>query len=231
MPGPWACLDLQKRAVRPLRAAVARLVRGAGPAFFLINRFFGLSITTNLSGMARTRAGLSGRPTCRPGAFCPGLSAPQGWPLAAMPAGLPVGTLRPCLTSAVDPHRAASAALRFAIWPQASRSSCLGCWLWLSCCLGAALLPVFAVVVVPPCAACRASKTVMAVGHPFMGRGSRRRWGNPEGVPRSQTARALKIFKVKKCARALRLWITFYSPRQCWIWKSRAWVIERIGRG
>jgi hypothetical protein len=56
-------------------------------------------------------------------------------------------------------------------------------------------------------------------------------WGNPEGVPRSQTARALKIFKVKKCARALRLWITLCNPRQCWIWKSRAWVIERIGRG
>ena len=117
LPGPWVCLDLQKRALRPLRAAVARLVRGAGPAFFLINRFFGLSITTNLSGIARTRAGLSGRPTCRPGAFCPGLSAPQGWPLAAMPAGLPVGTLRPCLTSAVDQPRAASAALRSAIWP------------------------------------------------------------------------------------------------------------------
>lgn len=49
--------------------------------------------------MARTRAGLSGRPTCRPGVICPGLSAPQGWPLAAMPTGLPVGTLRPCLTS------------------------------------------------------------------------------------------------------------------------------------
>lgn len=62
--------------------------------------------------MARTRAGLSGRPTCRPGVICPGLSAPQGWPLAAMPAGLPVGTLRPCLTSAVELPRAASAALR-----------------------------------------------------------------------------------------------------------------------
>ena len=62
-------------------------------------------------------------------------------------------------------------------------------------CLGAALLPVFAVVVVPPCAACRASKTVMAVGHPFMGRGSRRRWGNPEGVPRSQTALRRFVFR------------------------------------
>ena len=27
-------------------------------------------------------------------------------------------------------------------------SSCLGCWFWLSCCLGAALLPFLAVVVV-----------------------------------------------------------------------------------
>ena len=74
-------------------------------------------------------------------------------------------------------------------------SSCPGCWFWLSCCLGAALLPVLPVVVVPPCAACRASKTVMAVGHPFMGRGSRRRWGNPEGVPRSQTALRRFVFR------------------------------------
>ena len=87
------------------------------PTSFLINRFFGLSITTNLSGMARTRAGLSGRPTSRPGVICPGLSAPQGWPLAAMSAGLPVGTLRPCLISAVDQPRAAGAALRSVIWP------------------------------------------------------------------------------------------------------------------
>ena len=71
--------------------------------------------------------------------------------------------------------------------------SCLGCL--VSCCLGVALLPVLAVVVVPPCAACRASKTVMAVGHPFMGRGSRRRWGNPEGVPRSQTALRRFVFR------------------------------------
>ena len=64
----------------------------------------------------------------------------------------------------------------------------------LFCSPGAALLPVLAVVVVPPCAARRASKTVMAVGHPFMGRGSRRRWGNPEGVPRSQTAFGASFF-------------------------------------
>ena len=73
-------------------------------------------------------------------------------------------------------------------------SSCLGCWFWLFCCLGVALLPVLAVVVAL-CAACRALKTVMAAGHPFMGRGSRRRWGNPEGVPRSQTALRRSIFR------------------------------------
>ena len=38
--------------------------------------------------MARTRARLSGRPACRSGVICPGLSAPQGWPLAAR-AGCP----------------------------------------------------------------------------------------------------------------------------------------------
>ena len=65
-------------------------------------------------------------------------------------------------------------------------SSCLGCLFF--CCLGVALTWLSTAAVVPPCAACRASKTVMAAGHPFMGRGSRRRWGNPEGVPRSQTA-------------------------------------------
>lgn len=62
--------------------------------------------------MARTRAGLSGRPTCRPDVICPGLSALQGWPLAAMSAGLPVETLRPCLTAGRRSPRAASAALR-----------------------------------------------------------------------------------------------------------------------
>lgn len=167
------------------------------PAFFLINRFFGLSITTNLSGMARTRAGLSGRPTCRPGVICPGLSAPQGWPLAAMSAGLPVGTLRPCLTLGLRAARRGKCRASFCCLAagQPVMSSCLGCWFRLSCRLGAALLPVLAVVVVPPCAACRASKTVMAAGHPFMGRGSRRRWGNPEGVPRSQTALQRFVFR------------------------------------
>lgn len=159
------------------------------PAFFLINRFFGLSITINLSGMARTRAGLSGRPTCRSGVIRPGLSAPQGWPLAAMSAGLPVGTLRPCLTSCLRAARRGKcrASSSYLAVGQPVVSSCLGCWFWLFCRLGALLLLVLDVWAVLPCAACRASKTVMAAGHPFMGRGSRRRWGNPEGVPRSQT--------------------------------------------
>ena len=81
-------------------------------------------------------------------------------------------------------------------------SSCPGCWFWLSCCLGAALLPVLPVVVVPPCAACRASKTVMAAGHPFMGRGGRRRWGNPVGVPRPLGRKDVKEFNKLKNARA-----------------------------
>ena len=171
------CLDLQKRALRPLRAAVARLVRGAGPAFFLINRFFGLSITTNLSGMARTRAGLSGRPTCRPGVICPGLSAPQGWPLAAMPAGLPVGTLRPCLTSAVDQPRAASAALRSLLSGQRPAGVAFLSWLLVFMALVPHWCPVLAVVVVPPCAACRASTkshgrrpSIYREGEPTVGR-------------------------------------------------------------
>jgi len=75
-------------------------------------------------------------------------------------------------------------------------SFCLGCWFWLSCCLGAALLPFLAVVVVPPCAACRASKIVMAAGHPFIGRGSRPKvGGTPKGVPRSQTALRRFVFR------------------------------------
>ena len=132
--------------------------------------------------MARTRAGLSGRPTCRPGVICPGLSAPQGWPLAAMSAGLPVGTLRPCLTSAVDPHRAASAALRFAIWPQASRSSCLGCSVvllpWCRTAAGFGRGGGATLRGVPRFIA------AMAVGHPFIGRGSRPKvGGTPKGCP------------------------------------------------
>ena len=54
--------------------------------------------------------------------------------------------------------------------------------------------PVLAVVVVPPCAACRASTkshgrrpSIYREGEPTEG------WGNPEGVPRPQAAKALKI--------------------------------------
>ena len=102
--------------------------------------------------MARTRAGLSGRPTCRPGVICPGLSAPQGWPLAAMSAGLPVETLRPCLTLAVDQPCAASAA--FQLKGHGRRPS------------------------------------IYREGEPTEG------WGNPEGVPRSQTALRRFVFCV-----------------------------------
>jgi hypothetical protein len=56
-------------------------------------------------------------------------------------------------------------------------------------CLGAELVRVLAGVVVPPCAACRASTksygrrpSIYREGEPTEG------WGNPEGVPRSQTA-------------------------------------------
>ena len=146
--------------------------------------------------MARTRAGLSGRPTCRPGVICPGLSAPQGWPLAAMSAGLPVGTLRPCLTSAVDQPRAASAALRSLLSGQRPAGVAFLSWLLVFMALVPHWCPVLAVVVVPPCAACRASTkchgrrpSIYREGEPTEG------WGNPEGVPRSQTALRRSIFR------------------------------------
>ena len=124
---------------------------------------FGLSICADGSGMARTRAGLSGRPACRSGRLDHALlwssiNHARQVPRFVLPSG----------------RRPAGNAFLF--------------WLFvflLPRCLiglvkgyggGATLrgLPRF--------------KTGMAVGHPFMGRGSRRRWGNPEGVPRSQTA-------------------------------------------
>ena len=146
--------------------------------------FCGLSITTDLSGMARTRAGLSGRPTCRPGVICPGLSAPQGWPLEAMPAGLPVGTLRPCLTSAVDQPRAASRP-SFSSFPAKGRPvlpSCLGCWFsWPWCRTGAAF---WAWWWCHPARLAAPRQRVMAAGHPFIGRGSRPKvGGTPKGCP------------------------------------------------
>ena len=144
--------------------------------------------------MARTRAGLSGRPTCRPGVICPGLSAPQGWPLAAMPAGLPVGTLRPCLTSAVDQPRAASAALRSLLSGQRPAGVAFLSWLLVFMALVPHWCRFPAVVVVPPCAACRASTkshgrrpSIYREGEPTEG------WGNPEGVPRPQAANGVSF--------------------------------------
>ena len=135
--------------------------------------------------MARTRAGLSGRPTCRPGVICPGLSAPQGWPLAAMPAGLPVGTLRPCLTSAVDQPRAASAALRSqALRPKAGRCCLLTLAVGfhgLGACTGAGSWPWWWC---HPARLAALQQRVMAAGHPFIGRGSRPKvGGTPKGCP------------------------------------------------
>ena len=114
-----------------------------------------------------------------------------------MSAGLPVGTLRPCLTP--DRRSPTGGKCRPSFCSLAEGQpvlpSCLGCWFWLSCCLGAALVPV-AVVVVPPCAACRASTnrhgrrpSIYREGEPTEG------WGNPEGVPRSQTALRRSIFR------------------------------------
>lgn len=120
LPHPRYREDAEKAVVGLLLCLRAEIEGRAPPLF--CQTVFGLSITSNLSGMARTRAGLSGRPTCRPGVICPGLSAPQGWPLAAMPAGLPVGTLRPCLTSGRrSAPRGKCRALFFTPWPKASR--------------------------------------------------------------------------------------------------------------
>ena len=53
--------------------------KGSRPLFFLINRVFGAFwATADPNGMAPTGAGLSGLPTCRQGAICPGLGAPSG---------------------------------------------------------------------------------------------------------------------------------------------------------
>lgn len=117
--------------------------------------------------------------------------------LDAVPAGLPVGTLRPCLTP--DRRSPTGGKCRpsfcYLAAGQPVMSCCLDCWFWLSCCLGAALVPVLVVVVVPPCAACRASinrhgrrPSIYREGEPTEG------WGNPEGVPRSQTALRRSIF-------------------------------------
>ena len=102
---------LRKSRGEPLR--LQEVANGAKPPSFiakLVSCCF--SICADGSAWARTRAGLNGRPTCRPGVICPGLSALQGWSLAAMPPGLPGGMLRPCLPLKVHQSGAVSAALQ-----------------------------------------------------------------------------------------------------------------------
>ena len=77
------------------------LVRGTDHPF-TAKQVFGFAPGTGGLGMMRTRTGLNGRPTCRPGVICPGLGAPKGWPRAAMSAGLPAGTPRSCFASTVN---------------------------------------------------------------------------------------------------------------------------------
>ena len=115
---------------------------------------------------------------------------------ADLSAGLPVGTLRPCLTSAVDQPRAASAALRSLLSGQRPAGVAFLSWLLVFMALVPHWCPVLAVVVVPPCAACRASTksdgrrpSIYREGEPTEG------WGNPEGVPRPQAANGVSIFR------------------------------------
>ena len=145
--------------------------------------------------MARTRAGLSGRPTCRLGVICPGLSAPQGWPLAAMSAGLPVETLRPCLTAGRRSPRAATAALRSQLSGQRPAGAAFLSWLlvftalvlhWCRCWPGWWCHP--ARLAAP-------QQRVMAAGHPFIGRGSRPKvGGTPKGCPGRRPLCGVSIF-------------------------------------
>lgn len=158
--------------------------------------------------MARTRAGLSGRPTCRPGVICPGLSAPQGWPLAAMPAGLPVGTLRPCPTPAVDQPRAASAALRSPLSGQRPAGVAFLFWLLVFMALVPHWCRFWSGWRCPTARQVPRLKKRMAVGHPFMGRGSRLDRGNPEGVPRPQAA--LRRFVLRRRSSYPRFWALQY---------------------
>lgn len=135
--------------------------------------------------MARTRAGLSGRPTCRPGVICPGLSALQGWPLAAMSAGLPVGTLRPCLTAGRRSPTGGKCRPSFFSSPANGRPvlpSCLGCWFsWLWYRTGAGSWPWWWC---HPARLAALQQRGMAAGHPFIGRGSRPKvGGTPKGCP------------------------------------------------
>lgn len=74
------CPDLKKRRYPPSWASWwvwHSGLRGPRTLFFLINRVLrAVSFSAGLSGMAPTGAGLSGLPTCRQGAICPGLGAP-----------------------------------------------------------------------------------------------------------------------------------------------------------
>ena len=176
MPGPCPCLDPQKRALRPLRAAVARLVRGAGPAFFLINRF---SVFRSPQTFSAWRA--------------------QGWPLAAMSAGLPVGTLRPCLTP--DGRSPTGGKCRpsfcYLAAGQPVLTFCLGCWFLCP----AALVPHWCGFWpgwwCSPARLAALQQTGMAAGHPFIGRGSRPKvGGTPKGCPGRRPLCGARFFAV-----------------------------------
>ena len=148
--------------------------------------------------MARTRAGLSGRPTCRPGVFCPGLSAPQGWPLAAMSAGLPVGTLRPCLTP--DGRSPTGGKCRpsfcYLAVGQPVLTFCLGCWFWCPAALVSHCCQFWPGWWCHPARLAAPQKTAMAVGHPFIGRGSRPKvGGTPKGCPGRRPLCGASIFR------------------------------------
>lgn len=168
--------------------------------------------------MARTRAGLSGRPTCRPGVICPGLSAPQGWPLAAMPAGLPVGTLRPCLTSAVELPRAAGAALRSSVLRPTAGRCCLPVLAVGFYDLGAELVPVLgrgggATLRGLP----RFNKESWPQAIHLSGGGADRRLGEPRrGAPvadRFAAFRFAQVVELSTTAKVLRFYICFKSFR------------------
>ena len=155
----------------PCRLFLAR----CWPAFFLISRFFGLSITTNLFGMARTRAGLSGRPTCRP-------ACRSGRLDHALP--------RPSISHGrqVPPFVLCSPAKGRPVLP-----SCLGCWFsWPWCRTGARFWPWWWC---RPARLAALQQRVMAVGHPFIGRGSRPKvGGTPKGCPGRRPLTAFRFF-------------------------------------
>ena len=116
---------------------------------------------------------------------------------ADLSAGLPVGTLRPCLTSAVDQPRAASRP-SFSSFPAKGRPvlpSCLGCWFsWPWCRTGAAF---WAWWWCHPARLAAPRQRVMAAGHPFIGRGSRPKvGGTPKGCPGRRPLAAFRFAQV-----------------------------------